>query len=326
MSVPPNRIGGIRGPNGATLDDVVSELAGMRDLLSALVGPLPLPASWPGLTRAIGNPADEANTTVLGWHALLYARLELVLQKLGPVEGAAYLAAILGALEDGIGPDVAATATATGTIAGAMPGFGTLLGEIAANTLRSAECCEEGGGPGGEGPPENPCPTEFEPDLPCARIVGWVAGPEITAGGAPAKIYYPDWGGEIPVLGGDGNIYNIQYVHSTSFPYRGIFADSGSAWDVIVRWDFTTGITPVRVGSAVYNVPANEASAFLANVSIPDYGDLTRGAQTVFLDSPSEGAKYWQVHFVFAETEPGVFPTVGELGLNVFQGAGTIAS
>lgn len=189
MVLPPNRIGGIRGPNGATLDDIAALLGtqaialdalasavGQSNLfleqlvsdLSRLTGSGVLPAMWDGLpqylTRVLGSEAaaidEEWNLLGLGLFNR-QAALNMLLGLFGTTSPTAlarlgWLLEVRNALTDGNGDNVHSRIGAVSDRAlDLLDSLGTINDAPADRTIKSlleqlALCCENNGGPGGE--------------------------------------------------------------------------------------------------------------------------------------------------------------------------------
>lgn len=312
------------GEPPATLRDLVTPLGELALIRAALTDPA---TGLPAIAAALGAIAVDtrrlAGTAELpelwrGLPGLLSVVLgtpeQASIEEVNLISGLARLVATLPA-------DAGRTADATEAIVDTLPQFASVLTDIASYTLRSAVCCEEGGGgPGDGGGPPDVDPPDVEPGVPTRRITGWIVGPEINVGESDARIYYPDWGSNTPVLGGDGEIYHIKYVHSDGFTWGGVFSDSPQDWDVVVQWVFPADLVPVRVASLVTPVPPNESVALSAGGTTVAYGTLESGGEGAFLETGGANS-YWQIHFVFGRKPDNTFPTVGELGLNCWAGA-----
>lgn len=205
MTLPPNRIGGVRGPNGATLDDVVA-LLGTQAIaldalasavgqsnqfleqlvsdLSRLTGSGALPSLWDGLpqylTRVLGSEAaaidEEQNLFALGLFQR-QAALNMLLGLFGTTAPTAlarlgWLLEVRNALIEGQGENVysrvSETASYTLALLDSLGNFNDAPdGRTIKNLLDNlVSCCEEGNSGGGE--------TFPPPTLDCAgQPVTW---------------------------------------------------------------------------------------------------------------------------------------------------------
>jgi hypothetical protein len=186
MVLPPNRLGAIRGPNGATLDDVVARLdatnnalevltmelqgAGgnlslIRQRLDTLVSTGSAPASWPGLPaylHAVVGTTGQASElqanilTLLGLDAGSGALLAQVLTGSPTSPGTGVLFELLTAVNAVRGggalglADMADILAALGAITHPPNGSNLkdLLRSMDANLLELRDCACEGGGGG----------------------------------------------------------------------------------------------------------------------------------------------------------------------------------
>lgn len=183
MVLPPNRIGGTRGPNGSTLDDVVAAiqetnialgelgvqissqnafLNSLANDVQRLVGPAEnLPSNWLGFPAALGTPPVNAQSETF-WQMVIgiafavndiqssangsEASLTAILDAIG-LRGQQPVGANVNILQqmDYARQRVDALYLVAGQLTDAPTGstLKDLLRSIDVNQLRAADCCEE---------------------------------------------------------------------------------------------------------------------------------------------------------------------------------------
>lgn len=344
----PNTPGGIRGPDARTMTDlynllweaneqrhlIYGELQYFRERLDLienylfrLVGaPESTPAAWsglPGYLHARLFPADGSEGAASINEQLIALIARATVASIGlygeyPPQDSGVLVAILDALLSGSGnnavlaADVAAIKLVLGDVA--APNEGSTLKDylrsIDANTLRAADCCEDGGGPV-DPPPntENPEPLEVGCDVEdynYLRNTGWVSiSPPLLdnqpglEGWAPVFTNVNPWfDGDLqqdPPAGGSGILFSA-------------FVNVNTGYSACLKWDFTDNVVPqlgnfYRFENADFYTVGGTPSS-IAPLNVPVGG---------FIQSLNAGIRWIPVFY----TEAGSGPPGNNLWLTV---------
>lgn len=309
MVLPPNRIGAIRGPGGATLDDVVAALNALSVVvgdsnvilasqqaflesiaqdMQRLVGPTD-PSGWPGLANylwtMIGNPLFLQVTGLPGLWGLASRNdgdNKLILQFLtdGVPTGTntPYLRSIRNALSDaGTEPNTTIEALQRLSIVMGLatdPPAGStikaLLASIDVNQARAADCCEEGGS---TDPPDPNNPLNDPPvNFGCPnaiRATSWVNRGTVQVGGSDRYLWQARFDNLPPGI--------EQFVVAISGATSYGLAAPATKYDLCVSWNFNNNATqPDAIGRNRSNLQ-NTAATDLATSGVPSPGDFVTG-------------------------------------------------
>lgn len=311
---PFNRIGGTRGPNGTTLDDLLQALFNAGDLLQQLITqgqanglllaqlssdlrrlvgePVNDPATWRGLPAELGvSPTSSGETLADRLFALVLLgsnvegntsvsadRLQNILTQLTALRGApaASLAELLAVLNasDGRLNQLVGLNNEQSAVLGFI-GDEPAGKSVKALLADQLACCE-GDDPGGGGDPNNP---ENEPPegFGCPnglRATGWYKVFETVT---PQQQTITRWHPIFPALAG------FNTVGGTSDAQRQGYNLSGdpAARDICISWNFAnnqrvpTGFGRNRAGSIAGSVDDNSVNGPLGGSATLEVGGLT---------------------------------------------------